>query len=241
MKMKKLKKIMTSPFATLAAFALAAGLLLFSSIGGARAALTYYSETYSSRIQMYEIDVMLVENERQVEGELLKNMLEEGETLKPGKAYREELSVFNSGMINQYVRVSLYKYWMDENGEKLQTLSPDLIDLHLVNLGSDWLVDEDASTRERTVLYYNKLLETETETALFADKLTISGEIARKVSQTAETKDGYTTIHTVYDYDGVRFALEAVVDAVQEHNAEAAAWSAWGRRVTVSDGILSLN
>jgi len=240
MKKGTFKKFITSPYTTLAAFGLAAGLLLFSSIGGARAALTYYSETYSSRIQMYEIDVMLVENERQVEGELLKDMLPEGETLKPGKVYKEELSVYNSGMIGQYVRVSLYKYWMDEAGEKLVTLSPELIDLHLVNLGTDWLVDEEASTRERTVIYYNKVLATETETPLFADTLTINGDIAAKVSQTTETKDGYTTIHTVYDYDGVRFALEARVDAVQEHNAEDAAWSAWGRRVHVSDGILSL-
>jgi hypothetical protein len=28
---------------------------------------------------------------------------------------------------------------------------------------------------------------------------------------------------------------------VQEHNAEDAIWSAWGRQVSVTDGILSLN
>ena len=47
-------------------------------------------------------------------------------------------------------------------------------------------------------------------------------------------------ITTTYDYDGARFCLEATVDAVQEHNAEDAIWSAWGRRVTVHNGTLSL-
>ena len=38
-------------------FLLSVAMLLGSTIGGARAALTYYSETYTSRIQMYYIGV----------------------------------------------------------------------------------------------------------------------------------------------------------------------------------------
>ena len=47
-------------------FVLAAGLLLFSSIGGARAALTYFSETYVSRVQMSNIGVTLLENGKEI-------------------------------------------------------------------------------------------------------------------------------------------------------------------------------
>lgn len=132
--MKKIRKIIASPITTIAAFALAAGLLLFSSVGGARAALTYFSEDYVSNIQLHEIDVMLVENERQVEGELLSGLLQEGEGLKLGTAYRENLSVYNSGVINEYVRVNIHKYWIDQDGEKICNLSPELIELNLVNL-----------------------------------------------------------------------------------------------------------
>ncbi|MCI9336128.1 MAG: hypothetical protein HFH93_01070 [Lachnospiraceae bacterium] len=239
--MKKFKKILTSPATTVAAFALAVGLLLFSSIGGARAALTYFSEDYAANIQLQEIGVTLVENGAPVEGELLKGLLGEGEELKFQTAYREELNVYNSGVINEYVRVSIHKYWMDENGEKIPALSPDLIDLNLVNIGSDWLVDEEASTRERTVLYYNKLLASQSETTLFADKLTIDGSIANRVSETRQTQGGYTTITRTYEYDGARFCIEAKVDAVQEHNAQDAVWSAWGRRVTIDNGVLSLD
>jgi hypothetical protein len=257
--MSKFKKIITSPLFTAGTFALAAGLLIFSSVGGARAALTYYSETYSSRVEMYDIGVTLLENSTpvawrnydskkadgtwdDVSGELLTNMLSEGEQLKLGETYPEQLSVKNSGTINQYVRVNIYKYWLsdEDDGSKLQTLSPELINLNLVNLGSDWILDEEASTEERTVLYYNKVLNAGETTPLFADTISIDDSLAAKVTQTTEAVGGYTTITTVYDYDGVRFCVEAEVDAVQEHNAEDAIWSAWGRRVNVSGGALSL-
>ena len=68
--MKKFKKILASPITTIAAFVLAAGLLLFSSIGGARAALTYFSDDYAANIQLQEIGVTLVENGAPAEGEL---------------------------------------------------------------------------------------------------------------------------------------------------------------------------
>lgn len=239
--MKKLKKMIASPVTTVAAFAVAAGLLLFSSIGGARAALTYFSDDYAANIQLHEIGVTLVENGAAVEGELLKGLLAEGEELKLGTAYQEQLNVYNSGVINEYVRVSIHKYWVDSEGEKIRTLSPELIGLNLVNLGTDWLIDQEASTRERTVLYYNKLLASQSETPLFADKLTIDGSIADRVGETRETSGGYTTITVTYEYDGARFCIEAKVDGVQEHNAQDAIWSAWGRRVTIDNGVLSLN
>lgn len=240
--MKKIKKVLSSPVITIAAFVLAAGLLLFSSIGGARAALTYFSEDYATNIQLHEIGVLLVENGQPAEGEegLLKGLLADGETLKLGTAYKEELNVYNNGVINEYVRVNIHKYWLDKDGEKLPTLSPELIDLNLVNLGTDWLLDTEASTKERTVLYYNKLLTSQSETPLFADKLTISGEVASRVGETRETSGRYTTITTVYEYDGARFCIEAKVDGIQEHNAQDAIWSSWGRRVTVENGVLSL-
>ena len=220
-----------------------------------------YSETYTSRIQMYDIGVSLLENDREVSwrdyssagdgtwnehtGTLLENMLPEGEKLTLGRRYQENLKVRNTGTINQYVRVSIYKYWLDPQGIKMRDLSPDLIDLNLVNLGTDWIEDEEARTEERTVLYYNKLLYAEgqgtSETALFADTLTIDDSIAKKVSQETKKEGNYTTIITTYDYDGVSFRIEVEVDAVQEHNAEDAIWSAWGKRITVSeDGTLSL-
>jgi hypothetical protein len=178
-------------------------------------------------------------------------MLPKGEQLQIGRKYKEELRVKNTGTINQYVRVSIYKYWTNapkgenqnetESSAKRIDLSPNLIKLHLANTGNKWLVDESASTTERTVLYYSKLLKSGDTTPIFADSFSIDGMVATKVTQTTETKDGYTTVTTSYDYDGAQFCIEAKVDAVQEHNAEDAVWSAWGKRVTVDNGTLSLD
>ena len=77
-------------------------------------------------------------------------------------------------------------------------------------------------------------------TSLFADQLTIDGELAKKVSQTESANGKYTTITTTYLYNGVKFVVKAEVDAVQEHNAEDAILSAWGRKVSVDGGTLRL-
>lgn len=254
--MKRIKRFIKSPTATLLAFFLAVGMLLFSTIGGTRAALTYFSETYASRVQMSNIGVSLLENGDLISkrdynktadgtwnestGVLLANMLKKGEEFSVGKKYKEELSVTNSGTIDQYVRVSVYKYWLqDEN--KQQALSPELIDLHFVNVGSDWILDETSSTDERTVLYYSRLLGQGETTPLFADSIKIDNIVASKVTEEVIKEDGNKkTIKTTYDYDGMQFCLEAKVDAVQDHNAEDAVWSAWGRRVSVNNGTLSL-
>ncbi len=254
--MKRFKKFIFSPVVTVAAFVAAAGLLIFSSVGGARAALTYFSETYASHVELFDIGVTLMENDRDISwrnygeeadgqwdeniGALVGNMLPEGEKLTLGKTYAEELKIRNSGTINQYARVRIYKYWVDENGEKLLNLDPGYIDLHFVNIGTDWLEDESARTPERTILYYSRLLNSGEESPIFADTLTINGEIAYIVSQVTG-EDGTTT--SVYDYNGARFIVEAKVDAVQEDNAEAAALSAWGRQVSVDEqsGVLSLD
>ena len=134
--MKRFNRFMKSPKTTVVAFGLAVALLLFSSIGGTRAALTYFSETYASRVQMSNIGVTLMEKGEDGEvkevskrdyssssngdwtestGTLLEGMLGKGEELKLGKKYKEELSVRNTGNIDQYVRVNIYKYWVEGN------------------------------------------------------------------------------------------------------------------------------
>lgn len=273
--MKRMKRFLRSPKTTVIAFGLAVLLLLFSSIGGTRAALTYFSETYASRVQMSNIGVTLQEKGQHDDdfkavskrdysdasngtwsentGALLEGMLAKGEELKLGRKYKEELRVQNTGDISQYVRVSIYKYWVDGKVEKGQepvkfpNLDPGLIELNLVNIAGQeggtgrWLLDEEASTKERTVLYYSEVLEAEEATDPFTDTVKINDNIASKVTQTVTKKDGYTTIKTTYDYDGVGFCVEAKVDAVQDHNAVDAIWSAWGRRVTVGNETLSLD
>ena len=233
----------------------AAVLLAGSTVGSARAALTYYSENYSAEVTVSSIGVSLTENGtvvakrdynhkndqwNTVSEPLFVNTLN-GEKMIPGKLYKERLGVTNSGSIDSYVRVILYKSWTDPKGNKDTSLSPKLIDLNLLT-GNDWVADENASTDERTVLYYTGILPAGESTPDFADTLKIDNSVADRVTETvSQDADGNKTITTVYEYDGYRFNLEAEVDAVQTHNARDAIKSAWGVEVNVADnGTLSL-
>lgn len=174
-------------------------------------------------------------------------VLEDGtkEELKLGKKYDEKLYVVNTGAIDQYVRVTLYKYWLDADGKKLPELSPGLIELHLTNCGQEgsWIVDEASSTKERTVLYYRHILkaagegvkEEETRSEPLCDYLRIDPSVADKVSREVTEEGDYTTITTTYLYDGAEFRIEAQVDAVQTHSAQDAIRSAWGREAEIDD------
>ncbi len=234
-------------------------LLLASTVGSTQAALTYYSENYSAEVTVSNIGVTLMENSAEISrrnyleddkwdettGRLFTNMLIENEELVLGKSYAEEISVMNSGAIDSYVRIIITKSWKDAQGVKNTTLSPDLIQLNLVTGANGWVVDEDASTAARTVLYYTKPLPVGVTAPAVTDVLSIDPAIATKVIETVETEiingKEYKTISYVHEYDGYTFHVEAEVDAVQTHNAEAAIKSAWGVDVDVSeDGSLSL-
>ena len=278
--MKKFSKWITSPTATIALFAVAAGLLLFSTIGGAYAALKYFSETYVGQIELQDIGVTLMEKGehddaakavayrdytkdtqddwKETEGEthtgvLLSGMLAEDEVFVPGKTYKEEISCANTGTIDQYVRIILTKYWTDPEGNKVFTkekdtdyttpeLTPDLIKFTFPNNGT-WLLDTQNSseTEERQIYYYSKLLPAGSDTTgtPLTDTLTVDPSVTLRTTKTIS--DDGKTITTSYDYDGWQFCIEATVDAVQDHNAEDAIKSAWGRDVTISDGTLQLD
>lgn len=278
--MKKFSKWITSPTATIALFAVAAGLLLFSTIGGAYAALTYFSETYNGQVELQDIGVTLMEKGehddaakavayrdytkdtqddwKETEGEthtgvLLSGMLAEDEVFVPGKAYKEEISCANTGTIDQYVRITLRKYWTDPQGNKVFTkqkdtdyttpeLTPDLIKFTFPNADS-WILDTQNSseTEERQIYYYNKLLTagSDTTNTPLTGTLTVDPSVTLRVTKTIS--DDGKTITTSYDYDGWQFCVEATVDAVQDHNAVDAIKSAWGRDVSISGGALQLN
>ena len=116
-----------------------------------------------------------------------------------------------------------------------------MIDLHFVE-GNGWVIDEEASTAERTVLYYTGIVPAGESTPNFADTLKIDNKIADKVKiETGKDENGNEVIRHVYKYDGYQFHVDAEVNAVQTHNAQDAIKSAWGVDVNVSaDGTLSL-
>jgi hypothetical protein len=286
--MNGFKKVISSPAFSIVSLLIAGGLLFFAGIGGARAALQYYSENYQAQMDVHDIGVTLIENDtpiswRNYEGQgrvdysgkgedekrnwVISEGLVDGEggeydalltgvsedKFQLGTKYNEVLKVQNSGTVDQYVRVIIHKYWLDESDKKNTKLTPDQIDLHFdedhvgkEGSDKDWIIDADdqATQNERTILYYTKLLKVNEISDPLTDYFQINSDLGRTVSQETkkETIDGkeYTTITTTYEYDGQQFCIEAKVDAVQDHHAEDAILSAWGRRVTISNGKLSL-
>lgn len=240
-------------------------LLLASTVGSTQAALTYYSENYSAEVTVSNIGVTLLENEKEVSrrnyigeskndwddtnpGKLLEYMHEDEFEFVLGKNYQEELTVKNSGAIDSYVRVVLRKSWQNDKGVKDTTLSPELIDLSIntkdANGNVIWILDEAASTPERTVLYYKNILKVGETTVKCTDTIRIDPAIGTKVIETVETtgteQNPLNTITYEYQYDGYTFNIEAEVDAVQTHNAVDAIKSAWGVDVTVENGSINL-
>ena len=241
-------------------------LLGLSAGGSAMAALNYVSDNYIAQMDLKSVGVTLNENGTAISyrnynhkddswseatGELLTTMLSDAgdDQLVLNKRYTEELSVTNSGTIDEYVRVQVYHYWAeldaDGNEVKRTDVDPDMIVIGFTNDG--WVEDTSAQTAEKNVLYYTSVLESGETSSLFADTLYISGQIAYKVTESTDTEtrdDGktYTVITSTYDYDGTYFVLRADVDAVQTHNAQEAILSAWGVNVTIDEatGKLSL-
>lgn len=240
---------------TLVLFLCASSLLLLGTVSGIQATLTYFSAYYTAQIEAADIGVTLVENGTDLSyrnysgrdnrwnthtGTLAATLPDQsGGKIQLGRLYREELSLRNSGKIDQYVRVRIFRSWVDEAGEKITTLSPALIDIHF--LTDSWLLDESASTPERTVLYYPYILAPGQETPLFADTLRLDSAIASSVREETQVReDGTIVIRAIYAYDGMRFCLEVEADALQTHNAEDAIRSAWGVDASVSGGTLRL-
>ena len=257
------------PLNYLILFVVAIGLLAFTTVNGARAALTIFSPDYVSDFEMYHIGITLneenVKEKRQVgwrnytiqkdsatsstgtwvvneDIPLFSDIPENG--LVIGKQYSEKYTVTNSGKIDEYVRVKVYKYWATKNADgtftKDNSLDPALIVCTLDDT-KGWIIDKTETTAERTILYFNKPITIGEETPAFMTNLTIKADVNNHDGKPVkETKTGaggetYTKITYVYPYDGKQFVVEMEADAVQTHNAVDAIRSAWGRKVSIDE------
>ena len=214
---------MRSPVIAAILLVVAAVLLLFGVINAVQAAPRVQSNDYRAEVGLSSISTEITENGSPVEGDdaLLKKLVPEGQKFEVGKTYDESLAVRNNGNADEYVRVTVSLFWENADG-KAVNLDPSLIKLHFVE-GGGWSIDKDASTPERTVLYYSEPVAAGASTTPFADTITIDKQVLSPVTKSASGD--------VYDYNGVKFRVKAVADAVQTHNGTAAMTSAWGRTI----------
>ena len=260
-----MKKIRRSPVVTGLLFLLAVVLLFAGSVGGTQAALQIYSSDYISAFELDHIGITLYENGTPVsfrnygdaaasgftekqDGDLVLKTLEDDPSFQIGRKYPFVITCKNTGTIDHYLRVTVYKYWVQVGeGEKfglkgwfhgLSSNTEKLLDeekhspatIHLGYNGSEgyntsaWAKDPDSSTAERDVYYYTGILPVGGETAPLFDTLWVDSSVAKSVI--TETVGSLTTY--TYAYDGYGFVVQAEADAVQTHNAKAAIRSAWG-------------
>ena len=266
-----MNKIRRSPVITGFLFILAIVLLFAGSVGGTQAALQVYSNDYLSALNMKNIGVTLLENgefvswrnygqdtdtefKEKPNGNLVLEHLKEDPSFQIGKKYPFKITAKNTGDIYQYLRITVYKYWvkvgddeefdikgwfhgLSNNTEKQlddSKFSPATI--HLGYGGEEgfnssaWILDSSAHTAERDVYYYVGTLSPEVEDPDHAETEPLFDTlwIDPSVTKTAvKTEEGNVTTYT-YTYDGCGFLVVVEVDAVQTHNARAAIRSAWG-------------
>ena len=215
-------------------------MLLFSGVQTTRAALTYQSNYYVAETEMKSIGISLVENGSVVSGELLKGPLKVRDAkgkdvtkaeqeFQYGVTYTEELAVQNSGSIDQYARVIVTRYWL-QDGETDQaksntdpSLDPRLIKLHPTG---NWIDGGTSASGERLVFYYPGILGAGQTSSPFIDAFQVDGSLAVK-ARTVDT-DESGRIRIIYEYDGRSFVIAAEAQCVQTHNADLAVTSAWG-------------
>lgn len=261
-----MKKIRRSPVVTGFLFLLAVVLLFAGGVGGTQAALQVFSDNYYSAMDMKYIGVSLLENgvdtstrvygttaasgfTDKMDGNLVLKKLENDPSFQIGKKYPFVITAVNSGEIDTYLRITVYKYWANVGKEEpifekgwfhgLSDVTTKFIDKEhdpaTIRLGyggkegyntSAWILDEASSTDERDIYYYIGILPTGGETDPLFDKLWIDPSVAKTAKVTT---NGNVTTYT-YAYDGLGFVVQAETDAIQTHHARDAIRSAWGVR-----------
>jgi hypothetical protein len=219
---------------TIALSIAAVGLLAFGSVGGARAAITNYSDAYVAEFETQEIGVALTENGNPVEGD--DALLQDAGKMTPGKTVTDALAATNDGTIDEYIRLTVRKYWIDES--KRLDLKPNMI--QLVQGSDKWIMVDENENDEFVEFYYTEPVAPGDATSDAITGFIVDNSITTFVSQT--TSDDGHTITTTYEYNGLSVGLEAEVDGVQTHNAHDAILSAWGVDATMSgDTITAIN
>ncbi len=124
----------------------------------------------------------------------------------PGATLEKEVKVESTGDIPLYARVTIDKFWLDEEGEKIPLENGDMIQIEAVD-NSGWIIKENNA--EQVTMYYTKPLEKDEKSSNVMEHIKLSPEMGNEFADKT-------------------FQLDIRVDAVQTAGAEAAILSEWG-------------
>ena len=216
------------------------GVALYENGGDPVGERTYGSETKGGNSETGESSGWATNKQ---DGPLVINNLKQkgattgDEMIKIGKTYPFEITAKNTGTIPHYLRMVVYRYWVDANGNKIvdNRYDPQMIETAFgtSDYNDQYWYEEPLSPQERlihperSIYYYRTILQPDEMTAPLYTTLNISPDIRNYVT----IKDNQYE----YFYNGKQFKVYIEVDAVQTHHAQDAWRSAWG----VSNNILS--
>lgn len=132
--------------------------------------------------------------------------------VSPGDEIRRPLYVENVKDSSSYIRVTLTKYWQDENGEKLPDKKAEEI---IVNVSDEenWIIDDKSDRNGEVIyMYYCLPIASNEITSNFIDSI--------QVSDTGASLDN--------SYAGLNLVVDVEVDAIQQYAAKDAILAEWG-------------
>ena len=165
----------------------------------------------------------------------------------PGKKYEERIAARNGSDINEYVRLTVKKYWVDSDKNKDTRMDPELIKLSYGGKAynsSAWAINEKEHTKESDTYYLRNMLSGGETSADLFDTLQIDAavyDLGDVKTTTTHTDTNKTVITYKYDYDDFTFYIEADVQAIQTHNVNDAIGSLWGvSNVSAGNGTVTV-
>lgn len=184
-------------------------------VGGA---VAYFRAETSSRNKLSSGNVGIELMDTTSEGDAIQS--EEGIDFTfayPGAVKEKETFVQNISDNDLYTRITVTKYWIDEEGNKVIDADPKLIEV-VTNDTSNWIIQDSDENDEIVYFYFRKPLSPQEATDLFINRIKLSGKI---------TNDGEI------EYSELSAHLSFEADAVQKLGAQQAMMSEWGLDVII--------
>lgn len=186
------------------------GLLTFVISSGTFAAIQADGNNVTTQISTSTLDISLDGDTSQIKFE----------NIVPGETISKKIGISNIKEASIYTRVTIRKYWLNEENRKDENLDASIIK-PLFN-DTDWLVEfNDPQNGEDLVLYYRKPLANTEKTENFLKGIVVPTTLGNS-------------------FQNKKFALDIQVDAVQSLNGKDAMLSQWGVLATLDEnGIIN--
>lgn len=141
----------------------------------------------------------------------------------PGAIKEKQTFVENISNNDLYTRITVTKYWEDEEGNKIIDANPKFIEI-ITNDQDNRIIQNNDINNEVVYFYYKKLLKPGEATDLFVNQIKLSGKI--------DNSD-------MMVYSGLNAHLAFEAEAVQKVDAKSAIMSEWGLDVKIdSQGVI---